>query len=191
MAHWWRIRQQCRRCEFDPWVWKVCSGRKWQHIPVFLPRESHGQRSLAGYSSWGRTESDMTEHLSTYPGIQILNFFFFWSFFPVFLNIRFLCCFLPFPSFVYTRRREFKEMHNQVVRGKMDKDTSWVWECWKPMGWAGGCVERAVGGGSKKELWGHGAEDREKWDWETRARNDEDQTRPILFDNSELISAWR
>ena len=28
---------------------------------VFLPRESHGQRSLAGYSPWGRTESVMTE----------------------------------------------------------------------------------------------------------------------------------
>ena len=25
----------------------------------------HGQRSLAGYSPWGRTESDMTEQLST------------------------------------------------------------------------------------------------------------------------------
>ena len=31
--------------------------RKWQPIPVFLPGESHGQRSLAGYSSWGHTES--------------------------------------------------------------------------------------------------------------------------------------
>ena len=28
---------------------------------VFLPRESHGQRSLAGYSPWGCTESVMTE----------------------------------------------------------------------------------------------------------------------------------
>ena len=27
--------------------------RKWQPIPVFLPGESHKQRSLAGYSSWG------------------------------------------------------------------------------------------------------------------------------------------
>ena len=27
--------------------------RKWQPTPVFLPGESHGQRSLAGYSSWG------------------------------------------------------------------------------------------------------------------------------------------
>ena len=27
--------------------------REWQPIPVFLPGESHGQRSLAGYSPWG------------------------------------------------------------------------------------------------------------------------------------------
>ena len=32
---------------------------------VFLPRESHGQRSLAVYSSWSHKESDMTEWLST------------------------------------------------------------------------------------------------------------------------------
>ena len=29
--------------------------------PIFLPGESHGQRSVAGYSPWGRKESDMTE----------------------------------------------------------------------------------------------------------------------------------
>ena len=28
---------------------------------VFLPGKSHGQRSLAGYSPWGRTESDKAE----------------------------------------------------------------------------------------------------------------------------------
>jgi len=27
--------------------------RKWQPTPVFLPGESHGQRSLTGYSPWG------------------------------------------------------------------------------------------------------------------------------------------
>jgi len=32
-----------------------------QPTPVFLPRESHGQRSLAGCSPQGHTESDMTE----------------------------------------------------------------------------------------------------------------------------------
>ena len=29
--------------------------------PVFLPGESHGQRSLAGYSPWGRKELDINE----------------------------------------------------------------------------------------------------------------------------------
>ena len=35
--------------------------RKWQPTPVLLPGKSHGQRSLAGYSPWGRKEPDMTE----------------------------------------------------------------------------------------------------------------------------------
>ena len=32
-----------------------------QPTPVFLPRESHGQRSLAGYGPQGHTQLDMTE----------------------------------------------------------------------------------------------------------------------------------
>ena len=32
--------------------------------PTFLPGESHGQRSLVGYSSWGCKGSDMTEQLT-------------------------------------------------------------------------------------------------------------------------------
>ena len=35
--------------------------RKWQPTPVFLPGESHRQRSLGDYSPWGHKESDMTE----------------------------------------------------------------------------------------------------------------------------------
>ena len=31
------------------------------HTPVFLPGESHGQKSLAGYSPCGHKESDTTE----------------------------------------------------------------------------------------------------------------------------------
>ena len=34
----------------DPWVGKIPWGRAWQPTPAFLPGESHGQRSLAGYS---------------------------------------------------------------------------------------------------------------------------------------------
>jgi len=40
------------RCGFDPWVRKIPWRRAWQPTPVFLPGESHGQRSLVGYSLW-------------------------------------------------------------------------------------------------------------------------------------------
>ena len=43
---------QCRRCRVHPWVGKIPWRRKWQPTPAFLPGESHGQRSLAGYSPW-------------------------------------------------------------------------------------------------------------------------------------------
>ena len=42
-----------KRCEFSLWVGKIPWRRKWQPIPVFLPGEFQGQRSLAGYSSRG------------------------------------------------------------------------------------------------------------------------------------------
>ena len=35
-----------------------------EHTPVFLPGESHGQRSLAGFSPWGRKELDTIEQLN-------------------------------------------------------------------------------------------------------------------------------
>ena len=46
---------------FNPWVRKIPWRRAGQPILVFFPGESHGQRSLAGYSPWGRKELDMTE----------------------------------------------------------------------------------------------------------------------------------
>ena len=65
---WWQtICLQCRRyrrCGFDPWVGKIPWRRKWLPTAVFLPGEFHGQRSLAGYSPWGRKGSDTTEWLS-------------------------------------------------------------------------------------------------------------------------------
>ena len=48
----------------DPWVRKIPGRRKYQPTPVLLPGESHGWRSLEGYSPWGRTESDTTERLN-------------------------------------------------------------------------------------------------------------------------------
>ena len=50
---------------FNPWVRKMPWRRKWQPTPVFLPGKSQGERSLMGYSPWGRKESDKTEHRYT------------------------------------------------------------------------------------------------------------------------------
>ena len=43
----------------DPWR------REWVPTPVFLPGESHGRKSLEGYSPWGHRELDTTEQLDT------------------------------------------------------------------------------------------------------------------------------
>ena len=46
-----------KKSQSSPWR------RQWQLIPVLLPGESHGRRSLVGCSPWGHEESDMTERL--------------------------------------------------------------------------------------------------------------------------------
>ena len=60
----------------ETWVWcwvrKVPWRRKWQHTPVFLPGKFHGQRSVAGYSPWGRKESDTTERTHNWEFIEHL-----------------------------------------------------------------------------------------------------------------------
>ena len=38
--------------------------RTWQPTPVFLPGESHGQRSLAACSPWGALEKEIATHSS-------------------------------------------------------------------------------------------------------------------------------
>ena len=72
---------QCRRykrCRFDPWVRKIPKWRAWQPTPVFLPGESHGQRSLAGDGPQGHKQSDLpevTEHTHIHAlGSSILTF---------------------------------------------------------------------------------------------------------------------
>ena len=58
---------QCKRHKrhgFNPWVQKIPWRRKWQSTSVFLPGKSHGQRSLVGYSLWGRQELDSNYQLN-------------------------------------------------------------------------------------------------------------------------------
>ena len=51
---------QHRRRGFNSWLGKIPWRRKWQPTPVFLPGESHGQRSLADYSPWGHKKINTT-----------------------------------------------------------------------------------------------------------------------------------
>ena len=52
--------------------------RKWQPTPVLLSGESHGWRSLVGYSPRDHKESDTTEQLhfhfslKSYPGVKLI-----------------------------------------------------------------------------------------------------------------------
>ena len=52
--------------QIDQSIHLVIERRKWQPTPEFLSGKFQGQRSLAGYSPWGRKELDTTEPLGTY-----------------------------------------------------------------------------------------------------------------------------
>ena len=53
-----------QKTQFNPWIRKFPGRRTQQPTPVFLSGEFHGQRSLAGYSLWGRKKSDTNEWLT-------------------------------------------------------------------------------------------------------------------------------
>ena len=59
-----KIRLQCRRPGFDPWVGKIPWRRAWQPTAVFWPGEFQEL-----YSPWGCKESDRTERLSLHRGL--------------------------------------------------------------------------------------------------------------------------
>ena len=113
---------------FTSYHWKVSKGpiffsssscssvwtslrRKWQPTPVFLPGESHGQRSLVGYSPWVRKEADTTEWLH----FQTIIFWFNWYYLVLGFELKiawFYICFffchehLPYICFYSSLRKD-------------------------------------------------------------------------------------
>ena len=69
---------QCSRHKghgFDPWIGKIPWSRAWQPTPVFLPGESHGQRSLVGCDVVlvsGVQQSESATCLQIYPSLLSL-----------------------------------------------------------------------------------------------------------------------
>ena len=56
-----RPHLECTRGALVRQVIYLLCRRKGHPTPLFLPGESHGQRSLVGFSPWGHKESDLTE----------------------------------------------------------------------------------------------------------------------------------
>ena len=65
---------QCRRHGFDLWVGKIPWRRKWQPTPVILLGKSHGEKSLAGHSPWGRKGSDTISDRTTNSCLTCVHF---------------------------------------------------------------------------------------------------------------------
>ena len=59
----------------ETWVWSLGQEDppEKEPTPVFLPGKPNGQRSLVGYSPWGRKESDTTERLKNSKGMEKLK----------------------------------------------------------------------------------------------------------------------
>ena len=64
--------RRCKRCGFGPWVRKIPWRSAWQPSSVCLPGESHGQRSLAGYSPWGHAELTPLKRLSMHVWLYVI-----------------------------------------------------------------------------------------------------------------------
>ena len=56
-----KYQPEMQETQFDAWVRKIPWRRAWQPTPVFLPGESHAQKSLAPYGPQSHRESDTTE----------------------------------------------------------------------------------------------------------------------------------
>ena len=67
---------ECWRLEFDPWVGKIPWRRERLPTPVFLPGESHRQRSMVGYRvrhDWLTKTNTQSHH--THGGFQQASMF--------------------------------------------------------------------------------------------------------------------
>ena len=100
LPRWHRSKEppsQCRRPRFDSRVEKIPWRRKWQPTPVFLPGESHGQRSHGELQSMGlqRVRHD-SAHVYTHTHTterclrSVVNMSFFFLFYWGIINLQ--CC---------------------------------------------------------------------------------------------------
>ena len=56
---------------FDSWIRNIPWRRKWEPTPIFLPGESPGLKSLAGYSPWSRNSQTRNSQTKSPPPPKI------------------------------------------------------------------------------------------------------------------------
>ena len=96
--------------------------RKWQPTPMFLSGKSHGQRSLAGYSPWGRKESDTTEHTRAHECTKIHRIVYF-------KMVSFMLCeFYLNLKITKKKRRRRKRKKWKVFSDWLQSEHKWRWD---------------------------------------------------------------
>ena len=95
MAHLVKNLPAVQRPGFDPWVRKMPWRIAWLSTPVFLPGESHWQRSPAGYSLWGcKSQARLNHH-------HINNFICSWILLAYFL-LRTFCVYIHKEFYIFS-----------------------------------------------------------------------------------------
>ena len=112
---------QCRkhrRHRFDPWVGKIPWRKNWQPTPVYLPGESHGQRSLVIYSSRGCKESDTTEQLSDWAHMHTIGPHFLAA--ALFMDTYSPCLFVVSHRYSYTGNSEMRCRASKYIQDQLN-----------------------------------------------------------------------
>ena len=67
------MQETQKRCGFNPWVAKIPGGGHSNPLQYSCLENPHGQRSLAGCSTWACKELDMTKQLSMHAPSDIFK----------------------------------------------------------------------------------------------------------------------
>ena len=102
--------------------------KEWLPTPVFSPGESHGQRSLLGYSPWDCKESDTTERRALTS--QSYGYFYFWLLMRCFKIVSRLLFYFYF-SFISSPPQHLHLLSVEISRNDTKPGViDWSSKCW-------------------------------------------------------------
>ena len=115
----------------DPWIGKIPWRRNWQPTPVFLPGESHEQRSLVELTVDGVTKCqvqlNMTAHTDTCIPLLLYNFDIYSSYLFLYFFNREICTFI---DLLQTRKQENIYKNSRVMKVLLNFKTDYYFLLW-------------------------------------------------------------